>query len=139
MSACAAFSLTPSTCPTPRSVTPSGYSSGCRARSRAQRHRVGGRLHGLWDGADGVSLRLQANGVDTLLTVSTNGSFRFDDPLPPGRSYTVTVATNPVQHTCVVDGGGNGMMAEADVTSVSIACTGPAERVPTAEPASPRH
>jgi hypothetical protein len=34
------------------------------------KHRVGGRLHGLWDGADGVALRLQADGIDTLLTVS---------------------------------------------------------------------
>ena len=89
-------------------------------------HRVGGRVHGLWDGADGVALRLMADGVNTLLTISANGEFRFDPQLASGASYTVTVATNPVQHTCVIDGGGNGVVADADVTSVSIACTGPA-------------
>ena len=89
------------------------------------KHHVGGRVHGLWDGADGVALRLQADGVDTLLTVSTNGTFHFEGQFAPAASYTVTVATNPVQHTCIVDGGGNGMVAEADITSVSIACSGP--------------
>jgi hypothetical protein len=87
--------------------------------------RVGGRVHGLWDGANGVALRLRADGVDTLLNVATSGSFRFDESLAPGTFYTVTVATNPVQHTCVVDGGDNGVVADADVTSVSVACTGP--------------
>ena len=91
-----------------------------------QGHRVGGRVHGLWDGADGVALRLMADGVDTLLTVSANGEFLFEPQFTSGASYTVTVATNPVQHTCVVDGGGNGrIVADADVTSVSIACAGP--------------
>ena len=46
----------------------------------------------------------------------------------------MTVATNPVQHTCVVDGGGNGMVADADVTSVSIACTGPAVSIALSGP-----
>jgi hypothetical protein len=97
-------------------------------------HRIGGRVRGLWDGADGVALRLQADGVDTLLAVSTNGSFRFEKQLAPGTSYTVTVATNPVQHTCVVDSSGNGVVAEADVTSVSIACTGPAVAIALSGP-----
>jgi hypothetical protein len=89
-------------------------------------HHVVGMVHGLWDGADGIALRLQANGVDSLLTVSANGAFRFEDPLVAGASYTVTVVTNPIQHTCVVDAGGNGVVAEADDASISIACTGPA-------------
>jgi drug/metabolite transporter superfamily protein YnfA len=112
---------------------------------------VGGRVHGLWDGADGVVLRLQADGIDTLLTVPRNGDFGFAEPLVEGASYTVTVATNPGKHTCVVDAGGNGMVdptgedprpagkavgvpsprdtaspiGHADVTAVSVACTGP--------------
>jgi hypothetical protein len=88
-------------------------------------HRVGGQVRGLWDGVDGVALRLQADGIDTLLAVSANGMFSFTKLLDPGASYTVTVATNPGGHTCVVDGGGTGVVTDADVTSVSIACTGP--------------
>src|SRR5690349_22490943 len=87
--------------------------------------RISGQVRGLWDGTDGVALRLQARATDALLTVAANGAFHFAERLPPGTSYAVTVATNPVQHTCVVDGGGNGIVADADVTSVSIACTGP--------------
>jgi hypothetical protein len=44
------------------------------------------------------------------------------------------VAANPVQHTCVVDAGGNGTVAEAEVTSLSIACTGPAMSVALSGP-----
>jgi trimeric autotransporter adhesin len=88
--------------------------------------RIGGQVRGLWDGADGVALWLHARDADALLTVPANGAFHFAERLPPGTSYTVTVATNPVQHTCVVDGGGNGTVADDDVTSVSVACTGPA-------------
>jgi len=95
----------------------------------AQGRHVTGRVRGLWDGADGVSLRLVADRVDTLLTVSANGEFHFPPQFAPGASYTVTVATNPLQHTCVVDGGGNGVVPDADVASVSIACTGPAMTV----------
>jgi hypothetical protein len=94
-----------------------------------QGRHVGGRVHGLWDGADGVALRLMADGVDTLLTASANGEFRFPPQFAPGASYTVTVVTNPVQHTCIVDAGGNGVVADAEVASVSIACTGPAMTV----------
>lgn len=97
-------------------------------------HRVGGRVHGLWDGADGVALRLQADGIDTLLTVAANGDFGFTEPLAPGASYTVTVATNPAKHTCVVDTGGNGTVADVDVTSVSIVCTGPAVAIALSGP-----
>src|SRR4051812_4519152 len=94
-----------------------------------QGRHVVGRVHGLWDHADGVALRLVADGVDTRLTVSTNGEFRFPPQFAPGSSFTVTVVGNPVQHTCVVDGGGNGVVADTELASVSIACTGPAMTV----------
>jgi trimeric autotransporter adhesin len=96
--------------------------------------RIGGQIRGLWDGADGIALRLQAHDTNALLTVAANGAFHFVERLPPGTSYTVTVATNPVQHTCVVDGGGNGMVADADVTSVSVTCTGPAMSIALSGP-----
>jgi FG-GAP repeat protein len=88
--------------------------------------RIGGQVRGLWGGADGVVLRLQAQDTDALLKVAANDAFQFAERFPPGTSYTVTVATNPVQHACVVDGGGKGMVTDDDVTSVSVACTGPA-------------
>ena len=95
---------------------------------------IGGQVRGLWDGTDGVALRLQASGTDVLLTVNANGAFRFAERLALGTSYTVTVATNPVQHTCVVDGGGNGMVANTDVASVSIACMGPSVSISLSGP-----
>ena len=95
---------------------------------------IGGQVRGLWDGTNGVALRLQASGTDALLTVNTNGVFHFAELLDPGTSYTVTVATNPVQHTCVVDGGGNGMVADTDGTSVSIVCRGPSTSIALSGP-----
>jgi hypothetical protein len=79
----------------------------------------------MWDGADGVALRLQADGVDTLLVVPSNGAFEFAHSLGTGISYTVIVASSPARHTCVVDGNGNGIVGDADVAEVSILCTGP--------------
>src|SRR5512140_880348 len=75
-------------------------------------HRVGGNLRGLWNGADGVGLRLQADGIDTLAVVAANGAFSFPPPLGKGVSYTVTVAANPARHSCVVDAGGSGTIAD---------------------------
>jgi len=86
---------------------------------------IGGSVRGLWDGADGVALKLQANGVDTLLTVRSNGAFQFPVRLAPGASYSVTVMSAPYLHDCVVDAAGNGVVEDGDVTGVSIACTGP--------------
>jgi len=94
-------------------------------------HYVGGRVHGLWDGTDGVSLRLQADGVDTLLTVSSNGSFQFPDLLAPATSYTVTIMVNPLQHTCDFESGRNGKVANIDVTNIVVTCLGPAVTVET--------
>lgn len=88
-------------------------------------HRIGGRVHGLWDGADGVVLRLQANGVDTTQTVSSNGAFQFDPEFRAGTSYTVTVTNHPAHHMCSVNAGGNGVVSTDDVTAVSVACAGP--------------
>ncbi|HEY0991471.1 MAG TPA: integrin, partial [Kofleriaceae bacterium] len=79
----------------------------------------------MWDGASGVGLRLAAGAVDAQLTVTADGAFRFPDEIASGAAYTVTVAGNPASHTCVVDENASGVVAAADVTNVSIACTGP--------------
>ena len=88
-------------------------------------HTVGGHVRGVWDGADGVGLQLQAQGVTSLLTVPSNGDFHFPTPLAPGASYVVTVLASPYLHTCAVEVGGNGVMSDEDITSLSVACTGP--------------
>jgi hypothetical protein len=82
-------------------------------------------VHGLWDGADGVVLRLHTDEVDVLRTVSTNGAFRFDAALAAGSAYAVTVARSPAQHDCVIEYGGSGAAADASAPSVSVACKGP--------------
>jgi hypothetical protein len=93
-------------------------------KSEGDRH-VGGNVRGLWDGADGVVLELEADGAHTLLTASANGMFSFPKPLGSGTLYTVTVATSPASHSCVVDAGGNGTVADVDIMNVSVACSGP--------------
>jgi trimeric autotransporter adhesin len=86
-------------------------------------------VRGLWSGSDAVMLRLQAGAVDISLAVPADGTFRFDRGLAESASYRVTVATSPARHTCVVERGGEGTIAQADVTDVSIACTGPAVQI----------
>jgi trimeric autotransporter adhesin len=88
-------------------------------------HFVGGQVHGLWDGAQGVVVQLEANGSPTLLTIAENGGFRFPQQLGSGTSYMVTVVTSPDRHSCVVDKAGDGIVADQEITAVSIACTGP--------------
>src|SRR5262245_5825939 len=82
-------------------------------------HQLSGRVHGLWDGADGVVLRLLADGIDTLLTVPANGPFEFAQPLTEGASYTVMVATAPANHHCAVASGGNGTVSAGELAVVS--------------------
>jgi uncharacterized membrane protein len=55
---------------------------------------VGGNVHGMWTGADGVALRLAANGVDALYTVTANGPFTFPSTLDEDASYAVTVVSS---------------------------------------------
>jgi len=88
-------------------------------------YHVGGRVHGLWTGADGVSLRLHANGTEAILTVPANGTFSFADLIAAGTAYTVTVMSPPVRHTCAIDAGASGVVEETDVTTISVACMGP--------------
>jgi hypothetical protein len=56
----------------------------------AQDHDVAGRVHGLWDGADGVVLRLHADGVDVLRTASAtgiNGNQNDNSAIDAGAAY----------------------------------------------------
>lgn len=63
-------------------------------------------MHGLWDGAEGLVLRLEAGGIAASLPVSGNGTFGFAEPLARGASYAVTVAASPAGHACADDSVG---------------------------------
>jgi hypothetical protein len=88
-------------------------------------HLIGGQIRGLWDGTEGVVLRLEADGISTQLTASSDGVFNFEEQLATGTSYTVTVATNAAYHSCTLDGGDSGTVEDADILNVSVTCQGP--------------
>lgn len=84
-------------------------------------YTVGGTVSGLV----GTGLVLQDNAGDDL-TISGNGGFKFATPVASGRTYAVTVKTqpgNPLQ-SCTV-GGGSGAVTSANIGNVAVACTVP--------------
>src|SRR5271170_4126951 len=79
---------------------------------------IGGTVTGL----TGMGLVLQNNGGDNL-TITASGAFTFASKIGGGKTYSVTVLTqptNPVQ-TCTVTGGTGA--ATANVTTVVVTCT----------------
>ena len=81
-------------------------------------YTVGGTVAGL----TGSGLVLQDNSGDDL-AVSASGSFVFATPVSSGKTYTVSVKTQPASplQTCQVSGG-SGTIGADDVTSVAINC-----------------
>jgi ELWxxDGT repeat protein len=77
---------------------------------------VGGALTGL---SLGGSVVLQ-NDEDTL-TLTTNGSFVFNETEANGALYSVTVQTQPAGQRCVVVNG-TGTIAGANVINVAVTC-----------------
>src|SRR5256885_16505641 len=61
-------------------------------------HRVGGEVRGLWRGADGVALRLEADGASSLGTAG-NGAFQFDRQGAPGQSFRIPAAPSPARQS----------------------------------------
>jgi hypothetical protein len=78
---------------------------------------IGGTVSGL---STGTSVTLLDNGTDSL-TVSANGTFKFKTPLASGKTYSVTVGTQPTGETCTVTGG-SGTVGTKNVTTVKVAC-----------------
>lgn len=74
-------------------------------------------------GLAGSGLVVQNNAGDDL-AIAANGTYEFATPVASGAGYLVTVLKNPENksQTCTVTNGA-GMMAGADVTNVTIACT----------------
>ncbi|HEX3480889.1 MAG TPA: FG-GAP repeat protein, partial [Kofleriaceae bacterium] len=97
---------------------------------------VGGNVHGMWTGADGVALRLTANGVDTLYTVTANEPFTFPSTLAEDVSYAVTVVSSPGRHTCAIQAGAAGVVGTSGVSSIDVACAGPPVSVALSAPAA---
>lgn len=95
---------------------------------------IGGIVHGLWRGADGVALRLTADGVDTLYTVTANGHFTFSSTLDEGVSYATTIVSNPTKHTCVINSSANGVVGPNGVASLDVACAGPGVSIDLSAP-----
>jgi FG-GAP repeat len=111
-------------------VTLAAVGAGCSIPSTpfaASEYLIGGQVRGLWTGAGGVTLWLEADGVNTLLVASTNGDFSFSRRLVSGTSYAVRVVSSPPYHSCTIDAGGNGIVEDADIMRLVVGCRGPAE------------
>jgi len=79
---------------------------------------IGGTVSGL----AGTGLVLQDNGGDNL-TITASGAFTFNTAIASGKTYAVTVLTqpsNPAQTCSVASGSGT---ATANVTTVVVTCT----------------
>ena len=82
-------------------------------------YSVGGTVSGL---LTGQTLVLQDNGGDNL-TLTDSGPFTFATKVTSGQPYDVTVLTQPSGGTCTVQNA-SGTMGAADVSNVSVTCTG---------------
>jgi hypothetical protein len=79
-------------------------------------HTVGGTISGLTG-----TVVLEDNGGDAR-TISTDGPFTFATPILDGKTYAVTVHTQPVGQTCSV-GHASGPMGTANITNVAVVCS----------------
>jgi 6-phosphogluconolactonase len=85
-------------------------------------------IGGTVSGQSGSGLVLLNNGGD-MLTVS-GASFTFTQPMTSGKSFNVTVATQPTTppQACTV-ADASGVVGSSDITSVSVACVTPNEQL----------
>jgi hypothetical protein len=83
-------------------------------------YTIGGTVAGL----TGTGLVLQDNDGNNLALAPGATSFAFTTPVASGGSYSVTVMSQPSNpsEACAVSGG-SGPVANANITSVQIACT----------------
>ncbi len=115
--------------------TTSPVTAGCsiEASFAVDTYRIGGSVSGL---AAGESVVLQNNGGDDK-SLTADGAFSFDTELADGTAYSVSVLTQPTGQTCTVSNG-SGAVSGADVTDVSVNCSGaPSEDESTIEASAP--
>ena len=82
-------------------------------------YTIGGSVSGL----AGTGLMLQNNSGDNLPVNASATKFTFPTPITSGSAYKVSVMaqpTSPIQNCAIASGSGT---ANADITTVSVACT----------------
>jgi hypothetical protein len=79
-------------------------------------YTIGGMVSGLTAGA----VVLQNNSGDNL-SITANGAFAFSTTVQSGRTYSVSVLTQPAGPDCAVTSGSG--TAAANVTNVTVTCT----------------
>src|SRR5580704_3057342 len=65
-------------------------------------------------------LTLQNNGAGTL-SIASNGTFNFNQPVASGSGYSVTVASEPLGQACAVSNG-TGTVQSSNVTNIGVSC-----------------
>jgi N-acetylneuraminic acid mutarotase len=71
-------------------------------------------------GVNAAGLTLENDGGDPL-SISRNGSFNFDTPIPSGSTYAVTVSSQPIGEVCTVSQGA-GTVIDANVAAIAVTC-----------------
>jgi N-acetylneuraminic acid mutarotase len=71
-------------------------------------------------GLAGAGLTLKNNG-GSALSISSNGTFNFNQPVASGSAYAVTVASEPLGQTCSVSNG-TGTVQSSNVTNIGVLC-----------------
>jgi hypothetical protein len=80
-------------------------------------HKISGNIKGL---TNGKAVVLRNNGGDDY-TIDADGSFTFSAPVENGKSYDVTVFTDPANGYCKVTNG-SGPVGDTDITDVQVTC-----------------
>lgn len=83
-------------------------------RAGVNEYAIGGIVSGL-----SGSVVLQNNGADNK-TVTSSGAFTFSTPVMQGKTYAVTVLTQPAGQTCTVTNGAG--TVTNNVTNVNVTC-----------------
>ncbi len=98
--------------------SPTTSSSGDNNQSNAKPiYSIGGSISGLTQ--SGLTLSASGNSVNVASGATT---FKLPNLVATGASYSVAATSQPPGQTCVVDDG-TGMVAQANVTNVSVKCT----------------
>ena len=82
-------------------------------------YSVGGTINGLTS----PSLVL-ANGTETVSPAANSTSFSLPTPLATGKTYDVTIKTQPTGQTCQVSNG-SGSVGTAAISTVKVSCPSP--------------
>ena len=87
--------------------------------------QIGGTVSGLTG-----TLVLRNNGANDL-NIASDGAFTFSTSLGTSVVYAVSIATQPANQTCTVTNG-TGTTGAANITNVTVTCTGNAVTAPSA-------